>query len=113
MLANSGSNNNLRGDKSGANRHSISANTSGLSKTQTFKSSKITGGFGLSSTANALAMIIGGQDSERQSAVTPERKTINTMIHARNLSSQAPSWILSKPKVTNGSIQPPSSISAR
>ena len=59
MLTNSTSHNNLKP----SNRASLSGSTSNLSKTQTFKSSKVTTGFGLS-TANALAMIMGGESEE-------------------------------------------------
>lgn len=121
MLGNSSLRQQAEGSK---NRGSLGG---GLSKTQTFKPSKVAGGvsYSISNTANALAMILHqesqmdqealGKRLTSQQAVTPERKAMNAMVHARNLSSQqnSQSWVLNKSK---GIANPPTNngaISAR
>ncbi|TNV85012.1 hypothetical protein FGO68_gene11157 [Halteria grandinella] len=136
MLGSSSSHNNLiRGDSQGHskpssnnNRNSLtstvgnSGHSTGLSKTQNIKSTKIQpspgqiGGYSMNSSTNTLAMMLssGAQANDEEGgakrvstshyhqAATPERKVMNAIVHARNLSSQnnpqQPSWMVSKPK---------------
>jgi len=36
-------------------------------------------------------------DESKRASVTPDRKVINAMVHARNMSSQQQAWVLAKP----------------
>jgi hypothetical protein len=115
MLSSSGGshNNLIRGNSNEKSSTTVVINRSSLgnpqmSKTQTFKSTKVSGGFGNIpvNTASALAMMLaaGGSTGENGdeglkrsvAAVTPDKKnSINNMIHTRNLSSQqSTTWVL-------------------